>query len=56
MIQGSYDCTKPYPGPTANPKVRQAINYAVDVDAIIKNVLKGRRSDGHAAHGEALRL
>ena len=42
MVQGSYDCTKPYPGPTANPKVRQAINYAVDVDAIIKNVLEGQ--------------
>jgi peptide/nickel transport system substrate-binding protein len=42
MAQGSYDCTKPFPGPTANPKVRQAINYAVDVDAIIKNVLEGQ--------------
>jgi peptide/nickel transport system substrate-binding protein len=41
-VQGSFDCTKPYPGPTANPKVRQAINYAVDVDAIIKNVLEGQ--------------
>lgn len=28
-------------GPLANPKVRQAINYAVDVDSIIKNILKG---------------
>lgn len=26
-------------GPLTDPKVRQAINYAVDVDAIIKNVL-----------------
>ncbi len=42
MSQGSYDCRKPYPGPTANVKVRQAINYAVDVDAIIKNVLEGQ--------------
>ncbi|HTU00650.1 MAG TPA: ABC transporter substrate-binding protein, partial [Candidatus Sulfotelmatobacter sp.] len=42
MSQGSYDCTKPYPGPTANPKVRQAINYAVDIDSIIKNVLEGQ--------------
>jgi len=28
-------------GPTANVKVRQALNYAVDVDSIIKNVLGG---------------
>ena len=42
MSQGSFDCTKPFPGPTANPKVRQAINYAVDIDAIIKNVLEGQ--------------
>ena len=28
-------------GPLADPKVRQAINYAVDVDSIIKNVLYG---------------
>jgi peptide/nickel transport system substrate-binding protein len=40
--EGTWDCRKPYPGPTANPKVRQAINYAVDVDAIIKNVLEGQ--------------
>ena len=38
---GGWDCTKPVPGPTAHPKVRQAINYAVDVDAIIQNVLEG---------------
>ncbi len=42
LIQGSYDCTKPVQSPVANPKVRQAINYAVDVDAIIKNVLEGQ--------------
>ncbi len=42
LIQGSYDCTKPIQSPVANPKVRQAINYAVDVDAIIKNVLEGQ--------------
>ncbi|MCL4424139.1 MAG: ABC transporter substrate-binding protein [Firmicutes bacterium] len=28
-------------GPLANAKVRQAINYAVDVDSIIKNILLG---------------
>ncbi len=28
-------------GPTANIKVRQAINYAVDMESIIKNVLNG---------------
>jgi peptide/nickel transport system substrate-binding protein len=28
-------------GPLADPKVRQALNYAVDVDSIIKNVLYG---------------
>jgi len=38
----SFDCTKKYPGPTADPRVRQAINYAVDLDAIIKNVLEGQ--------------
>lgn len=42
MIQGSFDCTKPVQSPVANRKVRQAINYAVDVDAIIKNVLEGQ--------------
>jgi peptide/nickel transport system substrate-binding protein len=42
MAQGAWDCTKPIQGPTANPKVRQAINYAVDVDSIIQNVLEGQ--------------
>ncbi len=42
LTQGSWDCTKPVQGPVANPKVRQAINYAVDVDSIIKNVLEGQ--------------
>jgi peptide/nickel transport system substrate-binding protein len=42
MSQGSYDCTKKYPGPTADARVRQAINYAVDIDSIIKNVLEGQ--------------
>jgi len=40
MAQGSWNCTKPIQSPVANPKVRQAINYAVDVDSIIQNVLE----------------
>src|SRR5258705_11396227 len=32
----------PYPGPTADKRVRLAMNYAVDVDDIIKNVLDGK--------------
>ena len=40
--EGAWDCRKPYPGPAANPKVRQAINYAVNIDAIIKEVLEGQ--------------
>ena len=32
----------PYPGPVADKRVRQAMNYAVDIDEIIKNVLDGK--------------
>jgi peptide/nickel transport system substrate-binding protein len=32
----------PYPGPTADRRVRQAMNYAVDVDDIIRTVLDGK--------------
>jgi peptide/nickel transport system substrate-binding protein len=32
----------PYPGPVADKRVRQAMNYAVDVDEIIKTVLDGK--------------
>jgi len=32
----------PYNGPTADKRVRQAIAYALDVDAIIKSVLDGK--------------
>ena len=32
----------PYQGPVADKRVRQAMNYAVDVDEIIKNVLDGK--------------
>ncbi|HXH82362.1 MAG TPA: ABC transporter substrate-binding protein [Candidatus Tectomicrobia bacterium] len=34
--------TGPYPGPTADKRVRQAIAYAVDVDEIVKSVLDGK--------------
>jgi peptide/nickel transport system substrate-binding protein len=42
MAQGSWDCRKPVDSPVAKQKVRQAINYAVDLDSIIKNVLEGQ--------------
>ena len=32
----------PYPGPVADRRIRLAMNYAVDVDEIIKNVLDGK--------------
>src|SRR5215468_564785 len=32
----------PYPGPVSDKRVRQAMNYAVDVDEIIKTVLDGK--------------
>jgi peptide/nickel transport system substrate-binding protein len=40
--------------PTENPKVRQAMNYAVDVDAIIDALFKGfgKRASGYIATGE----
>src|SRR5262249_2791888 len=34
--------TGPYPGPTADKRVRQALAYALDVDEIIKSVLDGK--------------
>jgi peptide/nickel transport system substrate-binding protein len=34
--------TGPYAGPTADKRVRHAINYAIDADAIIKQVLDGK--------------
>jgi ABC-type transport system substrate-binding protein len=42
------DVLRPYGtvGPTANKKVRQAINYGVNVDAILKGVMEG---DGERA-------
>jgi peptide/nickel transport system substrate-binding protein len=40
--------------PTMDPKVRQAMNYAVDVDGIIKSLFKGygKRATGFVASGE----
>jgi peptide/nickel transport system substrate-binding protein len=32
----------PYPGPVADKRVRQAMNHAVDVDQVIKEVLDGK--------------
>ncbi len=32
----------PYPGPTADRRVRLAMNYAVELDEIVKNVLEGK--------------
>ena len=34
--------TGPYPGPTADKRVRQAIAYAVDADELIKSVMDGK--------------
>jgi len=31
----------PFNGPTKDPKVRQALNYAVNIDDVVKNVLEG---------------
>ncbi len=40
--------------PTMDPKVRQAMNYAVDVDAILKSVFNGygKRAAGFVASGD----
>jgi len=52
----------PYQGPTADKRVRWAMNYAVDVDDIIKNVLDGKAqrtalmlTDRHFGFDPALR-
>jgi peptide/nickel transport system substrate-binding protein len=39
-------------GPLANPKIRQALNYAVDKDSIIKNIYLG---NAELAQGQILR-
>jgi len=38
----THKATGPYKGPTADKRVRQAIQYALDPDDIIKNVLDGK--------------
>jgi peptide/nickel transport system substrate-binding protein len=42
QMDAQHKPTGPYAGPTADRRVRQAINYAVDADEIIKTVLDGR--------------
>jgi peptide/nickel transport system substrate-binding protein len=42
QMDAQHKVTGPYPGPTADKRVRQAINYAIDTDEIIKQVLDGR--------------
>jgi peptide/nickel transport system substrate-binding protein len=39
---GTHKLIGPYKGVTADRRVRQAINYAIDVDDIVKNVLDGK--------------
>jgi len=42
QFDASHKLVGPYQGPVADKRVRQAMNYAVDVDAIIKEVLDGK--------------
>ena len=42
MDAGTHKPTGPYAGPTADKRVRQAINFAVDADEIIKGVMDGK--------------
>jgi peptide/nickel transport system substrate-binding protein len=42
QMDAQHKVVGPYPGPTADKRVRQAINHAVDVEEIIKTVLDGR--------------
>jgi peptide/nickel transport system substrate-binding protein len=42
QMDAQHKPTGPYQGPTADKRVRQAINSAIDVDDIIKNVLDGK--------------
>jgi len=42
QMDAQHKPTGPYPGPTADKRVRQAIGYAIDADEIIKNVLDGK--------------
>jgi peptide/nickel transport system substrate-binding protein len=42
QMDAQHKVVGPYPGPTADKRVRQAINHAVDAEEIIKTVLDGR--------------
>jgi peptide/nickel transport system substrate-binding protein len=42
QMDAQHKPTGPYQGPTADKRVRQAINSALDIDEIIKNVLDGK--------------
>jgi len=42
QMDASHKTIGPYAGPTADKRVRQAINYAVDADEIIKGVMDGK--------------
>jgi peptide/nickel transport system substrate-binding protein len=42
MDPSTHKATGPYPGPTADKRVRQALAYAIDADAIVKGVMDGK--------------
>ena len=42
MDPSTHKAIGPYPGPTADKRVRQALAYAIDADAIVKGVMDGK--------------
>jgi peptide/nickel transport system substrate-binding protein len=42
QMDAQHKPTGPYPGPTADKRVRQALAYAIDADEIIKGVMDGK--------------
>jgi peptide/nickel transport system substrate-binding protein len=42
MDPATHKAVGPYPGPTADKRVRQALAYAIDADEIIKGVMDGK--------------
>ena len=42
MDPSTHKAIGPYPGPTADKRVRQALAYALDADAIVKGVMDGK--------------
>jgi peptide/nickel transport system substrate-binding protein len=42
QMDANHKPTGPYNGPTADKRVRQALTYAIDADAIIKGVMDGK--------------